>query len=107
MFCTVVVVWPAGSKVSGSMPTAMEKVESAPPFPPLSDDGASGSLTLQALTRTVRAASTARDLLRGVRRRAAVVFMGSRFDEVAHNWTGSGRWDGSGGWSWDGAAGRG
>src|SRR3954462_1904322 len=96
MFCTVVVVWPAGSKVSGSMPTAIENVESAPPLPPLSDDGASGPLTLHAVIRRTRDASAARDLTRGVRRRGAVVFIGSRSDEVAHNWTGSGWWDASG-----------
>src|SRR3954465_14492827 len=103
MFCTVVVVCPAGSKVSGSMPTAIENVESAPPLAPLSDDGASGSLTLHAVIRTTRDASAARALTRGVRRRGAVVFIGSRSDEGAHNWTGSGGWDGLG----DDAAGRG
>src|SRR4051812_1193150 len=95
MFWTVVVVWPAGSKVSGSMPTAIENVEFAPPLPS-SDEGASGSLTLQAPAKAISAASAASSLIRQVRRRGAVVFMSSRFDEVAHNWTGSDRRHGFG-----------
>src|SRR4028118_552857 len=84
MFCTVVVVCPAGSKVSGSMPTAMEK---APPPPSPSAAGASGSSTLQAATSRASAAAAATDLLLEVRRRAVVVvFMVSRSDGVAR-WT--------------------
>src|SRR3712207_4055579 len=91
MFCTVVVVCPAGSKVSGSMPTAMEKVPPPPPSPPVA--GASGSSTEQALSSSPRAAAAASDLTRDGRRRARDVFMVSRSDEVARNWTRSG-WDG-------------
>src|SRR4028119_459554 len=84
MFCTVVVVCPAGSKVSGSMPTAIEKTR-APPSP--SPAGASGSSTLQAPTSRASAAAAARDLLLEVRRRAVVVvFMVSRSDGVTR-WT--------------------
>src|SRR4028119_1082066 len=67
MFCTVVVVCPAGSKVSGSMPTAIEKTR-APPSP--SPAGASGSSTLQAPISRASAAAAARGLVLEARRRA-------------------------------------
>src|SRR4051794_36811187 len=92
MFCTVVVVWPAGSRVSGSMPTAMEKV---PPLSPL-EDGASGSLTVQADSRMPSAAAAAKDLIRVVRRRAVVML---RAPAVT-------RWCTTGGVRWDGAVSR-
>src|ERR1700754_1151533 len=77
MFCTVVVVWPAESKVSGATPRASERDEP----PPSPDDAAGSAEKLQAPRRSRASTTAAKDLIRTVRPRA-VVLMGSCFDEV-------------------------
>src|ERR1700754_2381492 len=77
MFCTVVVVWPAGSNVSGSMPTAIENDESASP-PEL----AAGSCSkLHAPSRSPAATSATKGFIRAVRPRTADLIMDSCLDE--------------------------
>src|SRR5256885_2088347 len=59
MFCTVVVVWATGSRLSGSMPMAIEKVEPLPP-PELA---AGSSSKLHAPSSSPAATSAAKDLV--------------------------------------------